>query len=85
MHRAGTLRPDHIGYLARVLADFYAGLSPVAITSDVLEQQVRRWESWPADIPQIRIDTEQPLANQVQMVLTELTRRRQAAAETTSV
>jgi predicted kinase len=31
-----------------------------------------RWEAWPAEIPQVRIDTEQPLESQVQSVLSAL-------------
>jgi hypothetical protein len=40
---------------------------------DVHEIQRMRRENWPADIPQVRVNTEQPLANQVEQVLAALT------------
>jgi len=31
-----------------------------------------RWETWPADVAQIRVDTEQPLPQQVEQVIAAL-------------
>jgi len=43
-------------------------------TLAVWEQQRRTWEPWPDEIPQCRVDTEQPLTQQVDQVVAELTR-----------
>jgi aminoglycoside phosphotransferase family enzyme/predicted kinase len=40
---------------------------------EIHEIQRMRWETWPADVPQVRIDTEQPLPKQVEQVLAALT------------
>jgi aminoglycoside phosphotransferase family enzyme/predicted kinase len=40
---------------------------------EVYEIQRTRWETWPENVPQIRIDTEQPLPKQVEQVLAALT------------
>lgn len=39
---------------------------------EIHDLQRQRWQTWPADVPQIRIDTEQPLAQQVEQVLQSL-------------
>jgi predicted kinase len=39
---------------------------------EVHEIQRTRWEAWPADISQVRINTEQPLPTQVEQVLAAL-------------
>lgn len=38
------------------------------------EVQRLRWQAWPADIPQVRVDTEQPLPQQVEQVIAALRR-----------
>jgi uncharacterized protein len=39
---------------------------------EIHDIQRMRWESWPADIPQVRIDTEQPLNKQVEQIIAAL-------------
>jgi uncharacterized protein len=39
---------------------------------EIHDQQRRQWETWPADTPQVRIDTEQPLTAQVEQVFAAL-------------
>lgn len=39
---------------------------------EIHDLQRERWETWPADVPQIRIDTEQPLDKQVEQVIASL-------------
>ncbi len=36
---------------------------------EIHDLQRERWETWPADVPQIRIDTERPLDTQVEQVI----------------
>lgn len=42
---------------------------------EIYDLQRQRWKTWPADVPQIRIDTEQPLDNQVGQVIAALSPR----------
>jgi hypothetical protein len=39
---------------------------------EVHDVQRNRWEAWPADIPQVRVNTEQPLQQQVEQVFVAL-------------
>jgi predicted kinase len=39
---------------------------------EIHDLQRQRWPGWPADVAQVRIDTEQPLAQQVEIVLRAL-------------
>jgi predicted kinase len=39
---------------------------------EIHDIQRMRWESWPADIPQVHIDTEQPLNKQVEQIIAAL-------------
>ncbi len=39
---------------------------------EIHDLQRLRWEAWPADVPQVRVDTEQPLIEQVACVLSAL-------------
>lgn len=39
---------------------------------EVHESQRNRWEAWPAEVPQVRVDTEQPLQQQVEQVFAAL-------------
>ncbi len=39
---------------------------------EIHDIQRMRWESWPADVPQVCIDTEQPMNKQVEQILTAL-------------
>lgn len=39
---------------------------------EIHDLQRQRWEAWPTEIPQIRIDTEQPLSQQVDQVVAAL-------------
>jgi predicted kinase len=41
-------------------------------TPEIHNIQRQRWEPWPADAPQLRIDTEQPLQWQVDQVIAAL-------------
>jgi hypothetical protein len=36
---------------------------------EIHDLQRSRWQTWPSEIPQIRIDTQQPLAAQVEQVV----------------
>jgi aminoglycoside phosphotransferase family enzyme/predicted kinase len=45
---------------------------------ELYEIQRQRWQPWPADVPQVRVDTELPLATQVEQVIATLA---QAARE----
>jgi aminoglycoside phosphotransferase family enzyme/predicted kinase len=42
---------------------------------EIYEIQRMRWEAWPADVPQVRVDTELPLEEQVACVLAALSPR----------
>jgi uncharacterized protein len=42
---------------------------------EIHDLQRQRWEAWPADVPQVRIDTEQPLDKQVEQIIAALTPR----------
>jgi predicted kinase len=44
---------------------------------EVHDLQRMRWENWPADVPQVRVDTEQPLERQIEQVLGALRTQRQ--------
>ncbi|MBA2351915.1 MAG: hypothetical protein H0V78_09045 [Burkholderiales bacterium] len=39
---------------------------------EVHDVQRMRWEAWPADVAQVRVDTEQPLPQQVAQVIAAL-------------
>jgi predicted kinase len=41
-------------------------------TPEIYEIQHMRWESWGPDVPQIRIDTEQPLSRQLERMIVKL-------------
>ena len=55
--------------ISRRLAE---GRDPSEARPEIHEIQRLRWESWPAEVPQVRVDTEQPLPQQVEQVLTAL-------------
>ncbi len=40
---------------------------------EIHDIQRARWETWPADVPQVRIDTEQPLSKQIEQTIAALT------------
>jgi uncharacterized protein len=48
------------------------GLDASEARPEIHDIQRMRWESWPAAIPQIRIDTEQPLDRKVEQILAAL-------------
>jgi predicted kinase len=58
----------------RIVSRANAGGDASEVRPEVLEKQLGRWEPWPTALPQVQIDTEQPLAEQVQAVMTELSR-----------
>jgi len=39
---------------------------------EVHDAQRKRWEAWPIDVPQVRVDTQQPLQQQVEQVMAAL-------------
>lgn len=55
--------------IARRLA---AGRDASEARPELHDIQQQRWEPWPAGIPQSRVDTEQPLDNQVQQIVDQL-------------
>lgn len=56
----------------RIIRRLGAGQDASAATLEVFWQQQQTWERWPDEIRQIRIDTEQTLAVQVDRVIAEL-------------
>jgi predicted kinase len=56
----------------RIIARQQASSDPSQATLAVFEQQWTSWQAWPQDVRVCRIDTEQPLAQQVQQVIAEL-------------
>ena len=48
------------------------GRDPSDARPEVHEAQRQRWEPWPSDVIQIRVDTTQPLEHQVQQVVAKL-------------
>ena len=63
-------RPE-IAHL-RISQRLAEGHDPSDARPEIHDLQRQRWEAWPADIPQIRIDTEQLLENQVKQIIAAL-------------
>jgi aminoglycoside phosphotransferase family enzyme/predicted kinase len=59
----------------RITKRLQAGTDASEARPEVYDQQRSRWEQWPAEIPQLVVDTQQPLAAQSQAVVAELSRR----------
>jgi len=54
---------------ARIARRLKEGHDASEARPEIHDLQRRRWQSWPADIPQVRVDTEQPLRTQVEHVI----------------
>jgi aminoglycoside phosphotransferase family enzyme/predicted kinase len=57
---------------ARISSRLAEGRDASEARPEVHEIQRRRWEEWPADISQVRVNTEEPLPTQVEQVLAAL-------------
>jgi len=57
---------------ARIARRLAAGQDASQARPEIHDQQRDQWETWPTDIPQVRIDTEQPLAAQIAQVFAAL-------------
>lgn len=62
-----TCRPETAH--ERIRQRLSAGRDASEARPEIHDLQRQRWQPWPAEVPQIRIDTEQPLAQQVEQVL----------------
>jgi aminoglycoside phosphotransferase family enzyme/predicted kinase len=51
------------------------GADPSQATLQVFEQQLQQWKAWPAELHSLTIDTEQPLAAQLELVRAQLAAR----------
>lgn len=58
----------------RIAGRLARGTDASDATPETHDRQRQNWEAWPADIPQIRVDTEQPLERQVDEVCRALRR-----------
>jgi predicted kinase len=58
--------------LSRIRQRQDLGADPSEATLEVYEQQQEQWEQWPALLPQLRVDTEQPLEVQIAAVISRL-------------
>jgi predicted kinase len=58
----------------RISQRLAAGRDASEARPEIHDIQQMRWEMWPAYIPQIRIDTEQPVSKQVEQAIRGLTR-----------
>jgi predicted kinase len=85
LHRAQQLTSDPSGsFLAiecvcrpeiaheRISGRLTAGTDASDARPEIHDLQRMRWQPWPADILQLRIDTEQPLVKQVEQVIANL-------------
>jgi predicted kinase len=49
-----------------------AGGDPSEARPEIHDRERQRWEAWPADLPQVRIETTSPLGDQAALVTTQL-------------
>lgn len=52
----------------RISRRLEAGIDPSEARPEIHDLQRERWEDWPRDLPQVRLDTSSPLADQVAQV-----------------
>ncbi|HTN75002.1 MAG TPA: AAA family ATPase, partial [Pirellulaceae bacterium] len=57
----------------RIAARLQTGADASDATLAVYDHQATNWEPWPSTVPQLQVDTEQPLEEQVAAVLARLT------------
>jgi aminoglycoside phosphotransferase family enzyme/predicted kinase len=62
---------------ARIRARLAEGRDESEARPEVHQLQLARWENWPSEVPQVRVDTEQTLERQVEQVLAALRTRMQ--------